>query len=125
MNCKRYHTASAFMNSSPQGEGLAKSPPRKVVTLNRPHTLPHIPSGHSIGRYCFVVSRNTANHSLAATSPRRFSKAARGVLMSGLSSFARVCIRLIIAREIVGVAIISFVSTGAICVAVWQMVGCP
>ena len=30
--------------------------------------------------------------------------------MSGLSSFARVCIRLIITREIVGVAIISFVS---------------
>ena len=43
--------------------------------------------------------------------------------MSGLSSFARVCIRLIIAREIVGVAIISCVSTGAICAAVWQMVG--
>lgn len=35
--------------------------------------------------------------------------------MSGLSSFASACIRLIIAWEIVGVAIISFVSTGAIC----------
>ena len=33
------------------------------------------------------------------------------------------CIRLIIAREIVGVAIISFVSTGAICKAVWQIAG--
>ena len=45
--------------------------------------------------------------------------------MSALSSFARACIRLIIAREIVGVAIISFVITGAICVAVRQMVGHP
>ena len=41
----------------------------------------------------------------------------------GLSSFARVCIRLIIAREIVGEAIISLVSTGVICEAVWQMAG--
>jgi hypothetical protein len=66
---------------------------------------------------------STASHSFVATSSRRFSKVARGALMSGLSSFARVYIRLIIAREIVGVAIISFVSTGAICAAVWQMVG--
>ena len=73
---------------------------------------------------CFaVLSRSTASQSCVATSSRRFSKAARGAVMSGLSSFARVCIRLIIAREIVGVAIISFVSTGAICKAVWQMVG--
>lgn len=43
--------------------------------------------------------------------------------MSGLSSIARACIKLIIAKEIVGVAIISFVSTGAIWAAVWQMVG--
>ena len=34
--------------------------------------------------------------------------------MSALSSFARVCIRLILASEIVDIAIISFVSTGAI-----------
>ena len=52
-----------------------------------------------------------------------FQQGGAGALMSGLSSFARVCIRLIIARDIVGVAIISFVSTGAICKAVWQMVG--
>ncbi len=38
---------------------------------------------------------------------------------SGITQ-AQVCIRLIIAREIVGVAIISFVSTGAICKAVWS-----
>ena len=41
----------------------------------------------------------------------------------GLASFARVYIRLVIAKEIMGVAILSFVSTGAICAAVWQMVG--
>ena len=76
-------------------------------------------------RYFFAatLSRSTASQSFAASSFRRFNKAARGALMSGLSSFARVCIWLIIAREIVGVAIISFVSTGAICAAVWQMVG--
>ena len=41
--------------------------------------------------------------------------------MSGLSftlGGTRVCIRLIIDKEIVGVAIISFVSTGVICEAV-------
>ena len=70
-----------------------------------------------------MLSRNTSSQSFVATSSRRFIKAARGALMSGLSSFARVYIRLIIAREIVGVAIISFVSTGAICKAVRQMVG--
>lgn len=43
--------------------------------------------------------------------------------MSGHSSFASICIRLIIAREIVGVTIISFISTGATCGAVWQMEG--
>ena len=70
-----------------------------------------------------LLSRSIAIQSFDATSSRRFSKAARGALLSGLLSFARVCIRLIIAREIVGEAIISFVSTGAICAAVWQIVG--
>ena len=73
--------------------------------------------------YFAELSRSTASQSFVATSSRRLSKAAWGALMSGLSSLASVCIRLIIAREIVGVAIISFVSTGAICEAVWQMAG--
>jgi hypothetical protein len=45
--------------------------------------------------------------------------------LPGLSPFASVCIKLIIASEIVGVAIISFLSMVTICAAVWQMVGCP
>ena len=46
----------------------------------------------------YSSSRSTCQ-SLVATSSGRFSRVARGVLMSGLSSFARVCIRLIIARS--------------------------
>ena len=52
-----------------------------------------------MGSHYLVVSRITASQSFVATSSRRFSKAVRGALMSGLSSFARAYIRLIIARE--------------------------
>ena len=60
-----------------------------------------------------MLSRSTSSHSFVATSLRRFSKAVRGPAISALSFFASSCIRLIIARDMVGLAIISGFKTGA------------